>query len=343
VKLSSLIAAEHRNWESPVVDASIFGVTDPEAIERQIDDFCREALGAGVASARFYRVSVGCVAGLELEDGRSIVVKAQRGARSAAYLTACAEFRAHLLGAGFPCPRPLLEPRRLGAAWILVETLEQVGDWRDAHAPAIRGAVAASLAELAAISRTFPDAARLGSAWFSGLPEGRAFPTPHSPLLDFDGTREGAAWIEELALRARAARSQAEGERVVGHFDWRVEHLRFDGERVVMSYDWDSLHFEREPVLVGATARNFTADWQREDVERNPSEDEMRSFVSDYEHARGQPFSRAERMTLAASCVYSMAYTARCNHALNPSEEGSNGDARPLLRAVGARMLERGL
>jgi len=48
---------------------------------------------------------------------------------------------------------------------------------------------------------------------------------------------------------------------VIGHFDWRIEHVRLDDGRIVTSYDWDSLNAEREPVLVGATAHAFTADW----------------------------------------------------------------------------------
>jgi hypothetical protein len=149
--------------------------------------------------------------------------------------------------------------------------------------------------------------------------------------------------MDALAVRAREVRHRARGDRVVGHFDWRVEHARFEAGRLVTTYDWDSLHAELEPVLVGAAAHAFTADWQRGGFLSVPSLDEMRAFAEDYERTRGKPFDAAERSTLAASLVYSLAYTARCNHALQPTEEGGPGDFRPLLRAHGETLLERGL
>lgn len=175
------------------------------------------------------------------------------------------------------------------------------------------------------------------------MPDDRPFPRPHTPLCDFDATRAGAAWIDDLAREAKAiGRAVRAGETVVGHFDWRVEHLRFEGDRIVTSYDWDSLHAEREPVLVGSAAHAFTADWGRDDVVRTPSREELAGFVADYEAGRGRPFDAAERRVAAAACVYALAYTSRCNHALMPADEGANGDFRPLLRAHGRDLLDRG-
>jgi hypothetical protein len=95
--------------------------------------------------------------------------------------------------------------------------------------------------------------------------------------------------------------------------------------------------------MVGAAAHAFTADWQREDIVRVPSIEEMRAFVADYEAARGRAFDVAERATLSASLVYSIGYTARCNHSTNSREGELNGDFRPLLRKYGAQLLEKGI
>lgn len=345
--LPSVIQAEHQTWDDCVVDRAVFGTDRPDEIATLLSGFCERSLGARVSGARFYRVSVACVAGLDLEDGRSVVVKAQRGQRKEAYLRACVAFRRLLVEEGFPCPRPLSEPVRVGPAWVTAEELTLAGSPADAHDPPIRRAIADSLARLVSIGERFPDRGSFGRAWFTGLPEGQVFPRPHSPFFDFEKTAEGAEWIEAFAKEARARRGEGDtGEsapRVVGHFDYRVEHLRFDGAKVVATYDWDSLHHERLPVLIGALAPHFTADWQRDDVVRAPSLEEMRAFVSDFEASRGLPFSPAERRLLSASCVYSTAYTARCNHASNPREEGWNGDLRPFLRAHGRALLEAGL
>ena len=381
--LSSLIQAEHANWERPVVDEAVFGTSRPVEIAALLSGFCRDTLGAGVAEALFYRVSVACVAGLTLDDGRKVVVKAQRGRRKEAYLSACVAFRRRLVEEGFPCPQPLSEAVRVGPAWVTAEALMEAGSPGDAHDPVIRRAIAGSLARLVAIGEGFSGGESFGRAWFLGLPQGQVFPAPHSPFFDFEKTSGGAEWIEACAREARqiglqiersfsgapegldgatpgagegaatsALRAASAGSgqglpasagRMVGHFDYRVEHLRFDGGRVVATFDWDSLHFERLPVLLGALAPHFTADWQREDVVRAPSLDEMRAFVSEFEASRGQAFSAVERRLLSASCVYSMSYTARCNHASSPREEGWNGDLRPLLRAEGRALLDGGL
>jgi hypothetical protein len=341
--LARVIGEEHAQWDVPIVDLAIFGTADPAVIAGRIDALCAEHLGASIRSARFYRVSVGCVAGLHLADGRGVVVKVQRGGRAPAYLAACFDVRRALVATGFPCPQPLAGPTSVGDAWATIEELDLRGEPADAHDPAVRRELAATLARLAKDARAFVGHPAFCGAWFTTIPEGQTFPTPHSPLFDFDATAEGAAWIDALAARARALRHDARGERVVGHFDWRIEHVRFEAGRIVTSFDWDSLHVELEPVVVGAGAHAFTADWQREDLVRVPSIDEIRAFVADYEAARGGPFDRDERMALGASLVFSLAYTARCNHARSPTDEGFNGDFRPLLRREGEAILAGGI
>ena len=342
-ELASTIRAEHATWDDNVVDRAVFGTDDADRIASLLSDFCASHLGSPVAAARFYKVSVACVAGLDLADGRAVVVKAQQGGRKEGYLAACFAFRRLLVSEGFPCPRPLAGPVRVGPAWLTAEERMAAGSPADAHDPAIRRAIAGSLARLVSIGERFEEAESFGRAWFSGLPEGRVFPRPHSPFFDFEKTGAGAEWIEALAAEARARRLTAEGPRVIGHFDYRIEHLRFDGDRVVATFDWDSLHNEHLPVLLGSLAPHFTADWQRDDLVRAPSPDEMRAFVADFEAARKQPFTRPERATLSAALVYAMAYTARCNHASNPREEGWNGDLRPTLREHARSILDGGL
>jgi hypothetical protein len=193
---------------------------------------------------------------------------------------------------------------------MAAEELVERGAKADAGDPAIRRAIAAALARLVDLAQSFVAEPAFGPAWFTAVPDDRVFPRPHSPLFDFEKTRDGAEWIERIARVARSERERAAGARVVGHFDWRAEHLRFEHAEVVASYDWDSLHAELEPVLVGATAHAFTADWSDEARARFPTIEEARGFLDDFEVARDHTFIPAERRTASCSWVYSTAYTA---------------------------------
>jgi hypothetical protein len=59
------------------------------------------------------------------------------------------------------------------------------------------------------------------------------------------------------------------------------------------------------------------------------------NFVQDYEEARGQAFSGNELEEVAASATYARAYTARCEHAGDPSGAGWNGSSRQSLKDNG--------
>jgi hypothetical protein len=145
------------------------------------------------------------------------------------------------------------------------------------------------------------------------------YPQPHSKLFDFKKTAAGAEWIDDFAERARQAEAQ-EDKPLLGHGDWRVEHLGFREGKIVATYDWDSLAFRPETELVGISAHGFTADWTLEGFRRIPTADDIRAYVADYEAARGRPFSKRELRSVLATCVYCIAYGARCAHSLEPDK-----------------------
>ncbi len=342
MELVDLVAAAQAEWDEPVVERAVFGFHQPAEIAASLALLCQRELGSTIARSRFYAVSVGVTAGVLLEDGRELVLKLVRGNSKLTFLEACRDVQSALAAAGFPCPTPLFGPVAWGQAWASGQSFLS-GERADGHQPAVRAALAQGLARLVSLARPFVDHPGLFGAWFTSLPGDRIYPRPHSPLFDFERTREGAEWIDALAAKARERREERAGERVVGHFDWRAEHVRMQGSALVATYDWDSLHVELEPVMVGANAHAFTADWSRSDLAPAPSFEEMCAWVESYEHARGRSFTRAERHLLEGSLVYSLAYTARCGHALSHSEEGQNGDYRRCLRACGERILARGL
>lgn len=94
----------------------------------------------------------------------------------------------------------------------------------------MRNALAVSLHAITAQLAPFVAASPLTSQLFSQLAPGALWPKPHSKLFDFEATRAGADEID--ALGAVALRHMtAAGRLVLGHCDWRAEHVRFEGAR----------------------------------------------------------------------------------------------------------------
>jgi hypothetical protein len=214
--------------------------------------------------------------------------------------------QAALVATGFPAPRPF--GRRALVTW---EEWIDEGTFRDAHKSDVRSAMARELARfhvLATATGLRPRRPFLGSAE-------ALWPKPHNVLFDFEATAAGAEWIDEIGHAAR--RVHAVGSEAVGHTDWSAKHLRFDDAlQLTALYDWDSVTTEFEPVLVGTAAGSFT---YTEELEHPigvwPTAEESLLFIEEYQGARGERFTDAERQTALAACVYLRAYAARCQHA----------------------------
>jgi len=277
----------------PLLERDVFGTTDSQRIVTLVDRFCRRRLGSGVGAYEFFATSVGSVHGVRLRDRRRVVVKAYRREVSLVHLAAVQRVQARLADGGFPAPYPVLGPAPLARGVAVVETLLGRGGWADAHDPAVRRAVAAGLAQFVERSRPLVDLPGLAS-WRES--RARLWRQPHDRRFDFPATARGAEWIDRLAAEAvRRLDEQVAGDPVVGHCDWRVEHLRFARGALSAVYDWDSLAVGPEPVFAGSAAHAFTADWSIEGHACIPTIEESLAFVADYDEARGAPFSDAER------------------------------------------------
>lgn len=99
--------------------------------------------------------------------------------------------------------------------------------------------------------------------------------------------------------------------------------------------------FRPETELVGLSGHGFTADWSLEDVRRIPTVGDICAYIADYEDARGRPFSRRERRSLFAHCLYSIAYSSRCMDALEPRKTEWGKDTWPYLLITEGRTLLR--
>ena len=56
------------------------------------------------------------------------------------------------------------------------------------------------------------------------LPDTDLYPSPHSPLFDFERTAAGAQWIDEIAAAARAAMTADDA--LISHGDWSARNIR---------------------------------------------------------------------------------------------------------------------
>jgi hypothetical protein len=202
--------------------------------------------------------------------------------------------------------------------------------------------MAHALAALMRMAQPFVASHDLPRSPWLHLPAGSLWRPPHHPRFDFEATAAGAEWIDAIASNALARLSTPVGELVVGHTDWSVKDFRFLDGKITTIYDWDSLAVDREPLIVGQAATHFTMTW-RMPVRVAPDAGEVAAFISDYEEARGSLFSAEERAAVAAAGAYSMAYTARCEHALDPNAvDYPAGSAREFLATEGTIRLPIG-
>jgi hypothetical protein len=308
-------------WDAHFVEPVVFGTTDPQKIASLIDAFCKDELGAHVADFLFYASSIGAVCGVSLVDGRRIVVKVHQFSRSLDFLKAVVRVQRYLISNGYPCTKPLLDPRPLALSIATTEEFVDEGEYREAYDPTICRPMAEMLALLIQLTR-IPEAIPgvQPTSLDLRLPVGVIWPTPHSKLFDFEATAIGAEWIDEIARQAQEIKLYGEGQLVIGHSDWGVKHFRFIGKKIHVIYDWDSLVFEKEPIIVGHAAWYYTYT-EYFGGSRLPTDEESRAFIKEYETARGTPFTYQEHQTLQAAKVYGLAYSARCEHALHPNEK----------------------
>jgi hypothetical protein len=294
----------------PFVVRDVFG--DPDAIAPALEAFCLAHLGSGIRRGVFFDASVGAVHGVELLDGRRVVVKAHPPEASTSFLEAVQTVQRHLAGVGFPCPQPLVGPSALAKGLAVAEAMLDRGEVPDGRAAGVRALLARGLALLIDECRGFVDLAGFG-AHPMAVADGDLWPTPHDRRFDFESTTIGAEWIDALAERAAAARDAEKWPLVIGHSDWRVQHVRVADGELAAVYDWDSLMLMSEPQAVGSAAFGYPMNWANGQTDL-PTLEEATGFIRDYEAARGEPFTSGELRAVRGSLVYSMAYASRCGH-----------------------------
>ena len=333
--LISAIAASIAEWDIPHVELATFGTAEPARIAGQLEAICLAALHSLPVEVLFYQSSVGTVAGVKLASGQRVVVKAHQPSTTREHLAEVVRLQSIIAAKLGLAPKVLAGPMPLGFGAAIIEEFVERGSIRNGHDAAVRAGLARSLhAIVECLSAEYQTSALQPVLMLDRRRDG-LWPRPHSRLFDFNATTQGADYIDELAAQA-SARMVPVGRAVIGHADWRAEHVRFEGDVPSVAFDWDSLCKTREPALVGSAAHMFCSDWSLDGHVQAPTLTEASAFVGEYEAARGSPFSRDERSLCAASFVYAVAYTCRCGHAAGVDARGVPGNFQHLLASSGA-------
>lgn len=125
--LVDLISNQLAVHPSAPVERIVFGSVDAADIASSLSEWCQDVLGSKIMGAWLWAVSVGCVAGLELADGRRVVVKAYAPGRDLARLEAVLAAQTFAVEEGLPAARPSSVPTRLGLGWAVAEEALVVG------------------------------------------------------------------------------------------------------------------------------------------------------------------------------------------------------------------------
>ena len=265
-----------------------------------ITRWCRRWLGAELAKVLWSRRHLSHVYGIELDDGRSVVLKIRA---SAPRIAATVDVQEAVAGAGFPTPAPLTRPHPLGEAVATAEALVEGGVQlpRDGDAPAL---FAAALARLTALTRarTVEDLAP-PPAWvwwdhpFADL-------WPPADDRPFDLNQLSVPRIDEAARHARKRLAGYEAPPVVSHCDWESQNMRWIEGRLHVVYDWDSIAARPEATIAGAAGAVFTSTGAA-------TVDESCAFLDAYESSRGRAFSRDDREAYWAAGLWVRSFNAK--------------------------------
>jgi Phosphotransferase enzyme family len=290
-----------------------------------------------------YAVSFGAVAGVALADGRRVVVKGHQPEAPPELLREIVRLQNHLRESGIAAPAVLAGPWPFGRGHAIIESFLDAGRIEDTRKPPFRRALARGFHDLIEAARPLATNETLFT-WRELRKSGRLWRAPPIRGFDFEATAAGAEYIDDVARAATAlvGRSLEAGDLVIGHADWRAEHVRFESDgddiRIATIYDWDSLQKRREPALVGVAASWFCANWAQGTAPQAPTLDEAKAFVADYDAARGRPFEREERDLLSGVFAYTAASLARGGHALGRKREA--GTFMHLVWTEGVKLLD---
>src|SRR3954462_5574860 len=222
-------------------ESAIYGSVTPLELHAFLDAWITNRLGSPIARVQFRAGRIDVVWGVELKDGRAVVIKTHRPPTHLDAIRVTNDAQRVLVKAGFPCATPLAGPEELEGHVLTAETLI-VGTTPDGRDPAHRLLLAEGLARHIEILRNEPGfvhRAGAGPSWCQY--QAGPWPIPHDNLVDFRSTPTGFEW---LYIVGRRASDQVLGHRdpeqiVVGHADWYAGNTAISGGALVGTFDWE--------------------------------------------------------------------------------------------------------
>lgn len=216
-------------------------------------DWCRGELGSLPSRRLFVGGHISAVVGVELEDGRTVVVKLRVPDER---VPAAIAVQRRLFDQGFPCPEPIAGPSPLGGLLASAEAWAPAGRLVG-EPPADE--CAKTLSILVDLAGEAVDFAELAAplpwvAWDHGGPG--TWPMPDDLGCDLNDP-PGPSWLEDAAKSVRSRLAVDPRPPVIGHCDWEANNLGWREGHVAVVYDWDGLALRSEPAVAGAAATVF--------------------------------------------------------------------------------------
>jgi hypothetical protein len=218
--------------------------------------WCRDALGAGADRVLFRRRHLSQVAGVELADGRRVVVKARPFEQR---ILGCTAVQAALARAGFPCPAPLAGPDQINGLAVTAETMIPGG----VRLQPARGAMPFA-ALLARLIKTAPPVVSVPPLtptppWAGWDHPGRRLWPDHDDRGRDLNKVSGPEWVDRAARLVRQRMSAVRTARCAGHGDWESQNIAWRDGQPLAVHDWDSVIAQPEVAIVGLAAAVWPA------------------------------------------------------------------------------------
>jgi hypothetical protein len=297
-----------------------------------LDAWCRRELGGRPARQLFAKGHIAEVVGLELDDGRRVVVKLRRFSER---LHAVADVQRHLFSAGFPAPEPLAGPSELDWRIATAEAYVAAQALNGPSPPVVLSAeLLAELVDRSPSPSRFP-ALRPPPPWLHWDHGGEGiWPQPDDLDVDLNAAA-GSTWLDEWATAVRRALRRDESVEVIGHADWEAHNLGWRLDRPVVVYDWDSLAVRTEPTLAGAAATVFASTTGSQVA---ATVEQSEAFLDAYQHRRGDVWSTSTLERAWAAGLWLLLYNAK-----KETAGGGTGYLRHLEAEADQRRLRAGL
>ncbi|WP_280347983.1 phosphotransferase [Nocardia neocaledoniensis] len=305
----------------------------PLSVPEWLPRWCDGNLGAALAELLFTTHSISTVFGLRLTDGRAIVMKARPDDGRAA---ACVTAQAALAARGFPCARPLTPALREGHLAVHAEQYRPGGDLLRGDSPPIARRCAAVFARLAGELAELNVPPPLPNPRWSRWDHHDPGLWPAIPELDERAQHAVPGFVVEAAARARERLLATDLPCVLGHADFEAQNLRWHDGEIYSVHDWDSLAWQPEAALAGASSGTFASE---SPPTLAPIESSA-AFLAEYQERRGRRFTAEECEVAWAASVWPAAHNARWEylHGVDPlCGNGIRAQAAERLRRAGLR------